>query len=114
MERTTTREKFRARRKARTETAYWRGAKWRPIDIHRMRIREQKPLVFNLIPMGVFRDNWLGDPPFGGFENYAANHGEPGILTNWDGGPLMADGTPADPEQFGVITIDAATETPNA
>ena len=77
MPRMTTRQKFRMRRSERAKVKHWGGVKWRPIDIHRMRMREAKPLAFNVIPTDELRDNWIGDPPFGGFDNYVINYGEP-------------------------------------
>lgn len=56
MPRMTTREKFRARRKARAEMACWHGMKWRPSDMHRMRMQEARPAVFNVIGGQVMAD----------------------------------------------------------
>ena len=50
---TTTREKFRARRAARKVSSFYRGTRWRPIDIHRMRQLRPEPLRFNPGPRGA-------------------------------------------------------------
>jgi len=47
--RMTTREKFRARRAFRKQTALYRGMKWRAVDIRRMARQCYDPLIFNMI-----------------------------------------------------------------
>lgn len=103
MPRMTTREKLRARRRARKNASFLAGAMWRPIDIHRMRMLGSEPLCFNMV---------VNSTAFRALMRGTAQYGTP--PEGWNGEPLMADGTYADPEKYGVFTIDAATKKPDA
>jgi hypothetical protein len=63
---------------------------------------DPEPLVFNMI---------VSVTAFRALARGTAQYRTP--PAGWNGEPLMADGTLADPEKYGVVTVDVATTTPN-